>query len=36
MTDTDIALKVENLSKCYRIGLKEEMQDSFVKSLFSL
>jgi len=35
MTDTNIAIKVENISKCYRIGLKEEKHDSFVKSLFS-
>jgi len=35
MTDKNIAIKVENLSKCYRIGLKDEMHDSIVKSLFS-
>jgi len=35
MSDTDIAIKVENLSKCYRIGLKEEKHDSFIQSLLS-
>lgn len=35
MTDLNIAIKVENLSKCYRIGLKEEMHDSIVKGLVS-
>ena len=29
MSKSDIAIKVENLSKRYRIGLKEEMYDSF-------
>ena len=39
---TDIAIKVENISKQYRIGLKEELHDSligkvgsFLKSPFS-
>ena len=36
MTNTNIVLSVENLSKCYRIGLKEQMHDSFVKSLISV
>jgi len=35
MTDATTAIKVDNLSKCYRIGLKEEMHDSIVKSLVS-
>ncbi|NOY68280.1 MAG: ATP-binding cassette domain-containing protein [Deltaproteobacteria bacterium] len=26
---TDIAIKVENISKCYRIGLKEHMHETF-------
>jgi lipopolysaccharide transport system ATP-binding protein len=30
MSDTDIVIKVENISKRYRIGLKEEMHDSFL------
>jgi lipopolysaccharide transport system ATP-binding protein len=30
MTSKDIAIKVDNLSKVYRIGLKEEMHDSFL------
>ena len=30
MTSNPIAIRVENLSKRYRIGIKEEMQDSFV------
>jgi len=29
------AIKVENISKCYRIGIKEEMHDTFAKSIFS-
>ena len=29
MSSNDIAIKVENISKIYRIGLKEEMHDSF-------
>ena len=32
----DIAIKVENLSKRYRIGLKEETKDTFVGALSSL
>lgn len=34
MRDKNIAIKVENISKCYRIGLKENMHDSFAKSIF--
>jgi lipopolysaccharide transport system ATP-binding protein len=29
MTSKDLAIKVENISKRYRIGMKEEMRDSF-------
>jgi lipopolysaccharide transport system ATP-binding protein len=29
MKSNDIAIKVEKISKCYRIGLKENMHDSF-------
>jgi len=32
--NNDLALKVENISKCYRIGLKEEMHDSLGASIF--
>lgn len=35
MSDNNIAIKAENISKCYRIGLKEDMHDSFAKSIFS-
>ncbi len=35
MTIGNTAIKVENLSKCYRIGMKEEMHDSLIKSVFS-
>jgi len=34
MTSKDIAIKVENISKIYRIGLKEEMHDSFSSAIF--
>ncbi len=30
MRDTNIAIKVENISKRYRIGLKDDMNDSFL------
>jgi lipopolysaccharide transport system ATP-binding protein len=33
MASRDIAIKVENLSKIYRIGLKEEIHDSFLGAL---
>ena len=36
MIDKDIAIKVENISKCYRIGLKENMHETFVESIFDL
>ncbi len=32
MTSKDIAIKVENISKVYRIGLKEQMHDSFART----
>lgn len=35
MRDKNIAIKVESISKCYRIGLKENMHDSFAKSIFN-
>jgi lipopolysaccharide transport system ATP-binding protein len=35
MSENNIAVKVENLSKCYRIGLKEEMHDSFARNMVS-
>lgn len=34
MTSKDIAIKVENLSKVYRIGLKESMHDSIGSAIF--
>jgi lipopolysaccharide transport system ATP-binding protein len=34
MTSKDIAIKVEDISKRYRIGLKDEMHDSFGAVLF--
>lgn len=33
MNNKNIAIKVENISKCYRIGLKETMQDSLFKTV---
>jgi lipopolysaccharide transport system ATP-binding protein len=33
MSANDIAIRVENASKVYRLGVKEEAEDSFVKSL---
>ena len=35
MTSKDIAIKVENISKLYRIGMKDEMNDSFGGAIFS-
>ena len=35
MTSNDIAIKVENLSKIYRIGVKAQMHDSFGATIFS-
>ena len=34
MSSNDIAIKVENLSKIYRIGMKKEMQENFANALF--
>ena len=33
MSSNDIAIKVENISKIYRIGLKQEMHDSFARTV---
>ena len=33
---SDIAIEVSNLSKRYRIGLKEQISDSFIGSVVSL
>ena len=33
MDSSDIAIEVENISKCYRIGLKEKIDDSLVKTV---
>jgi lipopolysaccharide transport system ATP-binding protein len=33
MLDSNIAIKVENISKCYRIGMKESMHDTFGQTL---
>ena len=35
MTERDKAVKVEKLSKCYRIGVKEKMNDSLASSIFN-
>ena len=35
MNDRDIAIKVENLSKCYRIGLQEDIHDTATVSMFN-
>lgn len=34
MTSKDIAIKVENISKLYRIGVKEKIHDSFGRAVF--
>jgi len=34
MSNKDIAIRVENISKRYRIGLKKEMHDSFAGAIF--
>lgn len=34
MKEGNSAIRSENMSKCYRIGLKEDLNDSFVKSAF--
>ncbi|MEE9573148.1 MAG: ATP-binding cassette domain-containing protein, partial [Candidatus Neomarinimicrobiota bacterium] len=35
MNNKNIAIEVENISKCYRIGLKENVHDSFGQSMFN-
>ena len=35
MKANDIAIKVDKISKYYRIGLKEEMNENFVGSVFN-
>lgn len=35
MDSNNIAIKVEKISKCYRIGLKEEMHDTIAKSILN-
>ncbi len=35
MQGNDIAIKIDNISKYYRIGLKEEMNENFVGSVFN-
>ena len=35
MSHKHFAIKVENLSKCFRIGLKEDIQDTFAKTVFN-
>ena len=34
MNSKDIAINVENISKCYRIGLKENIHDTFGSAIF--
>ncbi len=34
MNNSNLALKLEKISKCYRIGIKDKMHDTFGKSLF--
>jgi lipopolysaccharide transport system ATP-binding protein len=36
MSSNDIAIKVENISKLYRIGMKQEMRDSFASTIFDV
>ena len=36
MKSSDIAISVEDVSKCYRIGLKEKMHDSFAGAIDNL
>jgi lipopolysaccharide transport system ATP-binding protein len=35
MSNSRLAIKVNNISKCYRIGLKEDMHDSLAKNIFN-
>lgn len=34
MFETSTAIEVENMSKIYRLGMKDEMQDNFAKTIF--
>lgn len=34
MFETSTAIEVENISKIYRLGMKDEMQDDFAKTIF--
>ena len=34
MSSKETAIKLENISKLYRIGMKDEMQDSFARTIF--
>jgi lipopolysaccharide transport system ATP-binding protein len=36
MIKGDISVQVENISKCYRIGLKQEMHDTLAMAMFSV
>jgi len=36
MNSNELALKVENISKIYRIGMKREMKDSFAGAIFDV
>ena len=35
MSSNELAIKVENISKLYRIGTKEQMHDSIAASIYS-
>ncbi|MBI5665332.1 MAG: ABC transporter ATP-binding protein [Nitrospirae bacterium] len=35
MSNISLSIKAENLGKCYRIGVKENMHDSLAKSIFN-
>jgi lipopolysaccharide transport system ATP-binding protein len=35
MPSKDIVIKVQNISKCYRIGVKDEKNDSFANAMFN-
>ena len=36
MSSNDLAIKAENISKLYRIGLKEEIHDNFATAMLKL
>lgn len=36
MGDENTSIRVENLSKCYRIGLEDELEDSFASTLIDI